>query len=296
MPGLALRLTIVGCGYVGMTLACELQSDRTTTQLTLTTTSEARLEELKPLAEHVQICNAQNPKQLFEALSEADVAVFCLGPKGDRQVDAAGYSQTFLDSFNCLKQLLPALPKLGQIVYTSSCSVYGDAAGDWVDETTPAQAHDDHSAVLVKAEHLLQDLAETTSKQVCILRLAALHGPGRDLDQRFRGLAGQNRAGDGQRFTNWVHVADAAGALRASIEEGWSGVVNVVNDEPIRLADLVDGALCRQGLAPIRWGGEAHQSGCNRRISNRRLKQRGYQLQHPTIVDQRGVLDASQVP
>ncbi|WP_413441682.1 NAD-dependent epimerase/dehydratase family protein [Synechococcus sp. MIT S1220] len=296
MPGLTLRLTIVGCGYVGMALACELQSHRTTTELTLTTTSEGRLEELKPLAEQVQICSAQNPKQLYEALSEADVAVFCLGPKGDRQVDAGGYRQTFLDSLNCLKQLLPALPKLGQIVYTSSCSVYGDAAGDWVDETTPVQAHDDHSAVLLEVEDLLQNLAETPSKQVCILRLAALHGPGRDLDQRFRGLAGQNRAGDGQRFTNWVHVADAAGALRASIEKGWSGVVNVVNDEPIRLADLVDGALRRQGLAPIRWGGEAHKSGCNRRISNRRLKQRGYQLQHPAIVDQRGVLDASQVP
>ena len=279
-----------------MALARALRRHRMLTRLTLTTTSAERFAELEPLAEQVLVCNAGNPEELHQALIETDVAVFCLGPKGDRQVNAVGYSQTFLDSFNCLKQLLPALPKLGQIVYTSSCSVYGDAAGGWVDETTPVHPRDDHAAVLLEAEALLQDMAETGSKQLCILRLAALHGPGRDLDQRFRALAGQARAGDGQRFTNWVHVDDASGALLASIEMGWSGVVNVVNDEPIRLADLVDGALSRQGLAGIRWSGEAQQSGSNRRISNRRLKQQGYQIKHPTILDHSGVLDVSQVP
>ena len=279
-----------------MTLARDLRRHRTQTQLTLTTTSDERWGELQPLAEQVLICDAQNPKQLLRALIEADVAVFCLGPKGDRQVDARGYRRTYLGSLACLKQLLPKLPKLGQIVYTSSCSVYGDADGQWVDETTPAQPHDDHGTVLLEAEHLLEGIAATPSKQVCILRLGALHGPGRDLDQRFRGLSGQHRAGDGQRFTNWVHVADAAGAVRASIEKGWSGVVNVVNDEPIRLADLLDGVLSRQGLAPIQWSGEAQRGGCNRRISNHQLKQRGYQLKYPTILNQRGVLDASQVP
>ena len=296
MSDIAMRLTIVGCGYVGMALARELRRHHSQAQLTLTTTSEERRGDLEPLADRVLICNARKTDELYKALIDADVAVVCLGPKGDRQVDAEGYRQTFLDSLNCLRQLLPKLPKLKQISYTSSCSVYGNADGGWVDETTPAQPRDEHSAVLLDAEQLLQDAAAIPKKRVCILRLAALHGPGRDLDQRFRGLAGQKRAGDGQGFTNWIHVADAAGALLRSIEEGWSGVVNVVNDEPIRLADLVDGVLRRQGLAAIQWSGATQQGGCNRRISNHRLKALGYELRQPTILGQRGVLEVSQVP
>ena len=286
----------MGCGYVGIALARALRRQRTPTGLTLTTTSEERRAELEPLGEQVLICHAENPVELHQALIEADVAVFCLGPKGDRQVNASGYRRTFIDSLTCLKQLLSTLPRLRQIVYTSSCSVYGDATGGWVDETTPVHPRDDHAAVLLEAEALLHDMAKTGSKQLCILRLGALHGPGRDLDQRFRALAGQVRAGDGQRFTNWVHVDDASGALQACVEMGWSGVVNVVNDEPIRLADLVDGVLLRQNLAPIRWSGEAQQNDCNRRISNRRLKRLGYQIRHPSTLDQSGVLDPSQVP
>ena len=46
--------------------------------------------------------------------------------------DAAGYRRTFNDSFRCLEQLLPQLPVLQQIIYTGSCSIYGDAGGGWV--------------------------------------------------------------------------------------------------------------------------------------------------------------------
>ena len=130
-------LTIVGCGYVGLALAERLQPRRPQLKLTLTTTSSERLEQLRPLADRVELCDATDPAQLLNALRQSSSAVFCLGPKGDRQVDANGYRRTFVDSFRCLTSLLPQLPKLRQIVYTGSCSVYGDAAGDWVDEQTP---------------------------------------------------------------------------------------------------------------------------------------------------------------
>ena len=126
-------LTIVGCGYVGLALAERLQLRRPQLRLTLTTTSSERLEHLSSLADRVRVCDATNPAQLLDALQQSSSAVFCLGPKGDRQVDANGYRHTFVNSFRCLKSLLPQLPNLRQILYTSSCSVYGDAQGDWVD-------------------------------------------------------------------------------------------------------------------------------------------------------------------
>ena len=285
-------LTIVGCGYVGLALAERLQLRRPQLRLTLTTTSSERLAQLSPLADRVELCDATDPAQLLAALRQSSSAVFCLGPKGDRQVDANGYRHTFVDSFRCLKSLLPQLPELRQIVYTGSCSVYGDAEGEWVDEQTRPAPGGGHGDVLLESEQLLSGISD---RRVCILRLGALYGPGRDLDRRLRGLAGLERPGSGATYSNWLNVADAAGALEAALDAEWAGVVNVVNDEPIRLRDLVGGSLQRQGLAPVRWLGQDDPSSGGRRIRNTRLKQLGYKLQHPRL-DQSGVLAASQVP
>ena len=285
-------LTIVGCGYVGLALAERLQPRRPQLKLTLTTTNSERLEQLDPLADRVEVCDATNPMQLLAALRQSSSAVFCLGPKGDRQVDANGYRHTFVDSFRCLTSLLPQLPELRQIVYTGSCSIYGDAEGDWVDEQTPPAPSRGHGDVLLESEQLLSGISD---RRGCILRLGALYGPGRELDQRLRGLAGLERPGNGATYSNWLHVADAAGALEAALDAAWAGLVNVVNDEPIRLRDLVGRSLQRQGLAPVRWLGKDKPGSGGRRIRNSRLKQLGYQLQHPSL-DQSGVFAASQVP
>ena len=155
--------------------------------------------------------------------------------------------------------------------------------------TSPGRGHGD---VLLESEQLLSGIGD---RRVCILRLGALYGPGRDLDRRLRGLAGLERPGSGATYSNWLHVEDAAGALEAALDGAWAGVVNVVNDAPIRLRDLVGRSLQRQGLAPVRWLGGEETSSANRRIRNTRLKQLGYQLRHPRL-DQSGVLAASQVP
>ena len=276
-------LTIVGCGYLGQALARQLQTRRPELHLTLTTTRAERLRELADLADQLLLCDATVPAELLAALRHNHTAVFCLAPGGDRQVNADGYRQTFVDSFRCLGSLLPDLPHLRQIIYTGSCSVYGDAEGDWVDESTAPAAETGHGAVLLESERLLTAMGNS-KRRVCILRLAALHGPGRELDDRLKGLAGRERTGDGRSFSNWVHVHDAAGALIAAMDGAWSGVVNVVNDEPIRMRDLVDRSLKRQQLDPVRWSGEpAAASGSGRRIRNDRLKALGYRLQHPML-------------
>jgi len=276
-------LTIVGCGYLGEAVARQLQPRRPALPLTLTTTVTERHAELTKLADQLLLCDATDPAQLLAALQHSRTAVFCLAPRGNRQVNADGYRLTFVESFHCLRSLLPELPHLRQIIYTGSCSVYGDADGDWVDESTTPAAETEHGAVLLESERLLTGM-EDRKMSVCILRLAALHGPGRELDDRLKGLAGRERTGDGRSFSNWVHVDDAAGALIAAMDGAWSGVVNVVNDEPIRLRDLVDRSLKRQQLDPVNWSGApAPVSGDGRRITNKRLKALGYRLQHPML-------------
>tara|TARA_Y100000589_G_scaffold137435_2_gene131446 strand:- start:2403 stop:3266 length:864 start_codon:yes stop_codon:yes gene_type:complete len=276
-------LTIVGCGYLGEAVARQLQARRTALPLTLTTTVTDRHAELTDLADQLLLCDATDPAQLLAALQHNRTAVFCLAPRGNRQVNADGYRQTFVESFRCLRSLLPDLPHLRQVIYTGSCSVYGDANGEWVDESTAPAAGTEHGAVLLESERLLTEM-EDSKRLVCILRLAALHGPGRELDDRFKGLAGMERTGDGRSFSNWVHVHDAAGALIAAMDGAWTGLVNVVNDEPIRMRDLVNRSLKRQQLEPVHWsGGPVSASGTGRRIRNDKLKALGYRLEYPML-------------
>ena len=264
-------------------MARQRQSRRPVLPLTLTTTVTDRHTALTELADQLLLCEATDPAQLLAALQQTHTALFCLAPRGNRQVNADGYRQTFVDSFRCLRSLLTELPHLRQIIYTGSCSVYGDADGDWVDESTTPAAGTEHGAVLLESEGLLSDM-EDGKRRVCILRLAALYGPGRELDDRLKGLAGEERTGDGRSFSNWIHVHDAAGAVIAAMDGAWSGIVNVVNDEPIRVRDLVERSLKRQQLDPVRWsGGLAPVSGNGRRIRNDRLKTLGYRLQRPML-------------
>ena len=278
-----MRLSLVGCGYVGQAIAQQLQG-RADLELTVTTTSEERCDELRAIADQVLVISADDPDGLLTALDGRDAAIFCLGPKGNRQVDAAGYRRTFNDSFRCLEQLLPQLPVLQQIIYTGSCSIYGDAGGGWIDESTGAQPRDEHGAVLLEAERQLLSMA-SQDRRVCILRLGALYGPQRQFEQRFSRLAGSTQPGRGERFTNWVHRDDAAAAAIAALDGQWRGIVNVVDDAPVPLAELLNATLAQAGLEAITWhaASDPGTPGLNRRISNRVLKQRGFELNHPRI-------------
>ncbi len=261
-----MRIAIVGCGDVGTALARHW-SEEGRHQLTLTTTGAQRRAELEPLAERVLVLRADDRTALREALAEAEVAVFTLAPGGDRPVDADSHAATYRGSFEALAEILPALPALRQILYTGSCSVYGDAGGAWVDEDTPANPANEQARVLLEGEQLLHS-CRGPQRRVCILRLGTLYGAGRELAPRFRPLAGSTRPGNGSRHNHWIHRDDVVGAIALAVEQGWDGLVNLVDDQPLPVAEL----LAQQDPAPS-----------DRRIRNDRLHQLGYQLRHPRV-------------
>jgi nucleoside-diphosphate-sugar epimerase len=118
-----------------------------------------------------------------------------------------------------------------------------------------------------------------------VLRLGAIYGPGRDLNRRFKALAGTTRPGDGQSHSNWIHRDDVAGAMAAALAGAWDQTVNVVDDQPWRVADLLDRICTAAELPPVQWSGASPDSTptADRRISNRRLLSLGYALRHPTL-------------
>jgi len=278
-----MQVTIIGSGFVGLALARHWHREGQH-QITLTTTSASRLESLAGAAHRLLLARADQPKELRQALEGAEVAVFCQAPRGNRLVDAALYRLTYGAPFTALRGLLPELPALRQIVYTGSGSLYGDSGGAWVDETTPPQPQDEHGAVLLEAEALLNS-CRSPRRRVCVLRLGALYGPGRELIPRLSPLAGSQRPGTGGAHTSWLHRDDAVGAIAAAVANGWDQTVNVVDDEPCTVATLMSRLTEATGQDPVCWQPHLEDPAPrpDRRVSNRRLHQLGYQLQHPRV-------------
>ncbi|WP_228009237.1 NAD-dependent epimerase/dehydratase family protein [Cyanobium sp. LEGE 06113] len=258
------RISIIGCGWLGTALAGVWQA-RGQHELLVTTTRPERLAELQALGLQARLLRGGDTAAMADALAEAEVVLLTLAPGGDRQVDADAYASTYLPTCRSLLELLPQLPLLRQIIYTSSCGVYGDAGGDWIDESTPPQPRDDHAAVLLQAEALLGQAAQP----VALLRLGALHGPGRELAPRLARLAGSRRPGDGSTWSNWIHRDDAVVAIDRVLESGFSGTLNVVDGQPVTLRQLMDRVCSSQGLEPVQWTGGSEQTpAANRRIRN----------------------------
>jgi nucleoside-diphosphate-sugar epimerase len=278
-----MRITILGAGYLGTALARHLHGRRDHA-VAVTTTRAARRQELRAVSDAVHVLEGSDADAMAQSLAGSEVAVLTLAPTGTRQVGPEAYEDTYLSTVRSLRRILKGLPRLGQILYTGSCSVYGDAGGGWVDESTPPAPGDRHGEILLRAEQELLACG-AGGRRACVLRLGAIHGPGREPGRRIRALAGSTRPGRGDHHCNWIHRDDAVGAIAFALERGLEGVINVVDDHPITVRDLMQAACRAEGLAPVRWDPAAATGPAppDRRVSNRRLHRLGFRLRHPRL-------------
>ena len=200
-------------------------------------------------------------------------------PTPDRR-DAAAYRSTFVDG---LRHLLGALDHahLQRVLLVSSSAVYGEHAGDWVDESTPAAPPGFNGNVLLEAE---QWLAAQQTPPV-VLRLAGLYGPGRlQLIERLR--AGQLKVPRAQpHWANRIHVDDAAGAIvhLLSLADPLPLYLGV-DDTPLPLDVLYDHLSGLIGVSPAADGPAPGGIG-SKRLSNARLRASGFVPQWPDARD-----------
>lgn len=79
---------------------------------------------------------------------------------------------------------------------------------------------------------------ESLARDRIVLRYGSLYGPG--ASAQLVELVQKRQVpvvGDGGGVWSWLHVDDAAAATVAAVERGGSGLYNVVDDEPARVAD-----------------------------------------------------------
>jgi nucleoside-diphosphate-sugar epimerase len=130
-----------------------------------------------------------------------------------------------------------------KLLYTSGVFNYGDHGDDWITEQTPLHPSPLGEAHTRMAEELLS-LARDQHLRVIILSPGFVYGPGGLFKQSFYDTLqkGQLRIfGKGQNYWSIIHVDDLAAAYALAVEsEAYGETYNIVDDQPLRLIDLVN--------------------------------------------------------
>jgi len=204
-----------------------------------------------------------------------DISQLVYLPTPDRR-DRAAYHAIFVEG---LRHLVGAIDRvaLQRVIFVSSTAVYGDHAGEWIDESTPTAPPGFNGAVLLEAE---QWLAERVTTSI-VLRLAGLYGPGRTqlLDRLRTGSARVPR--EQPHWANRIHIDDAAAAIvhllaLADPQSLYLGADNT----PLPLDELYDHLAGLIG-APAPLAGPAPTGVGSKRISNARLVASGFEPRWP---------------
>jgi nucleoside-diphosphate-sugar epimerase len=202
------------------------------------------------------------------------------------------------------RSLLAALAPRGggamlprRFVYLSTSGVYGDCAGEWVDETRPPNPHTERALRRLDAERALVEWGERNEVEILILRVPGIYALERlPLERLARGTPALRTEQD--VYTNHIHADDLAGILVAALESIRArGVYNASDDGPMKMGDFFDLVADRAGLArPARISREeavrllppelVSFMSESRRLSNRRMKaELGVRLRYPTVAD-----------
>lgn len=268
---------IIGCGYLGMRVAQHWRDMGETVHAV--TRSDERAEEFRRRGIVPIVADVTNPDQI-PALPAVETVLYAVGfdrtaPHDRRAVYVTG-----------LANMLAALDRdSGQIIYISSTSVYGQNAGETVDEQSACAPMTDGGRACLAAEQTLRQ--HTLGARATILRCAGLYGPGR-LPQRDLLTSGRPIPSRGDTYVNLIHIDDAVSAVLAAEQHAQPPNLYVVADgHPVtrrdfytRLAELLGVATPTFADGPP---DPARRSATNKRIDpSRALRELQLKLKYPT--------------
>lgn len=276
---------IVGCGYIGRRLLANLRPNHHLH--TCLVRSSTSCEQLR--GDGSAVIQADLDRVPLPPLPSAGAKVFYLAPP-----PIEGVQDTRITHF------LQATARDGEpkrIVYISTTGVYGDCAGEWVDETRPARPMVDRARRRWDAEQQLRAWRERTGGELVILRVAGIYGPGKLPLERLRKSAPMVSEQEAP-WTNRIHADDLVQVCLAAMAHGGDGeIYNVSDGHPgnmtdyfNRVADLA--GLPRPPIVPLDQAEGALSAGLrsylaeSRRLDNRKLREElGVVLKYPTLAE-----------
>lgn len=206
------RISILGCGWLGFSLAKRLLGSGITSIVKGSTTSEAKLDQFAGAGIDGYLMPL-NPEagldlSISDPFFDSDIIVIAIPPRMSQNV-AGNYSAQMRMVAGAIRQS-PAK----EVVFVSSTGVYRDLSQTAVE---PDVQLPEHSAQpeMVAAENAIAALRP--EKTVTILRLSGLLGYDR-IPGKY--VQGQKDMTTGDIPVNYIHRDDAAGIIQAIIQQG----------------------------------------------------------------------------
>ena len=270
------RVLVAGCGYVGLSLARLLHAKGWEVTGITRTEQSARALEVEPF--RVLPCDLGDRAALAR-LGSFDAVVSCVssGRRGEEV-----YRQVYLEGTrNLLEVICPA-----RCIFTGSTSVYAQKDGEVVTEESPAEPDRATGRILRQAEDLV------LAAGGAVARLAGIYGPGRwALLEKF--LAGNAAIeGDGSRFINLIHRADAASALGFLLDRP-ADIYNVADNTPVTQREVY-AAFAEHFGRPLPPEGppdvNRKRGWTHKQVSNAKLRALGWTPLYPSFRDALGAI------
>ena len=207
------KISILGCGWLGLPLAKSLLSKSYTVKGS--TTSESKLDLLKNAGIspfQIQLEQHQIIGKIEDFLKETDILIIDI-PTGLRREISSSNEMTFV---NKIKNLIPFIEKSGiqKVIFVSSTSVYGDSFPiiEITEETKP-NPDTESGKQLVIAETLLQS---NEHFKTTVIRFVGLLGEDR---HPVKFLAGRTNVENPDAPVNMIQREDCIGIIEKILKQ-----------------------------------------------------------------------------
>lgn len=125
-----------------------------------------------------------------------------------------------------------------RILYISTTGVYGDAAGEWIDENTPLNPQNDRARRRVDAEQQLAAWCAANAVEFVILRVVGIYDPQHLPIERLQAGMKVLREEDAGP-SNRIHVDDLTRICVTAMEQAPAGAIyNVSDGHPSSMTDF----------------------------------------------------------
>lgn len=149
---------------------------------------------------------------------------------------------------------------VGRFIYFSSTAVYGEDVHDLaIDERTPARPTSYYGIAKYASERILLKAVEKKPSPLVLLRPPTIYGA--DEPGRPYGPLGFLRAasagepvtlwGDGSELREFVYIDDACRAVRALLDSGFAGALNLVSGRSVSFRQVLDAVGRLAPLPPV---------------------------------------------
>jgi nucleoside-diphosphate-sugar epimerase len=275
-----MKIAVIGCGYVGSAAARFWRNSGH--QVTVTTTSSAKVADLEQIANRVVVMKGKDINVLEDVVAGHNVILLSIGAR-DRRLEI--YREIYLETAQNLVKVLKQSDGVEQLIYTSSYGILGNKNGEWVNEESSVAPTNENSQILYETEKVLLN-AQIKDLKLCILRLAGIYGTGREIINIFSNLSDTTRPGTGEDFTNWVHLEDIVNGLELLRLKQLQGIYHLSSDEILTRKEFFDRLFAKHNLPSVQWDGDNSDSlrAYNLRLSNQKIINAGLKLIHPQIL------------